>query len=267
MSHTRPAAVDGMFYPANRNELQACVNQMLEDSGRSQYEPVALIVPHAGFVYSGSVAASAFTALRNVADRIQRVVVIGPAHREFVRGLVVPSVDAFETPLGTIPLDREQIDLLSELPFVQISDSAHEQEHCIEVELPFLQTLLNRFSLIPVLVGEADGEQVKTVIDLCLQTPGTFVVISSDLSHFLDYQTAQDLDSRTVRAIELLKPSHIAQEQACGRTPVLGLMAYAQEHTWAIHNVDLKNSGDTAGSRDRVVGYGAFVVCRENTNA
>lgn len=266
MNDVRPAAVAGMFYPANPAVLKAEVSAMLEEAADSPVEPVALIVPHAGYVYSGPVAASAFVALRNIRHRVERVVVIGPAHREFVRGLAVPSCDAFATPLGDVPLDREQIDRLLQLPFVHTRDSAHAEEHCLEVELPFLQAVLDSFTLVPILIGDAGSEQVADVIDICLQTPNTFLVVSSDLSHYLGYESARKLDTRTVRAIEQLQPSNIQHEQACGRVPILGLITCAQRHGWWVRAVDYRNSGDTAGSKDRVVGYGAFLVSEERTH-
>lgn len=263
MENNRPAAVNGIFYPATAAALRTQVTRLLAEADAlpTQPQPVALIVPHAGYIYSGAVAASAFTRLKGRADAIQRLVIIGPAHRQWVQGLAVPTVENFETPLGDVPLDRQQIDRLLQLPFVAANDCAHAEEHCIEVQLPFLQTLLRRFSLIPLLAGDTSAEQIRQVIDLCMQSPGTLVVISSDLSHFLDYQAATALDRLTARSIEMLDPA-IDREQACGRLPILGMMAYAREHGWSIRLVDLRNSGDTAGTRDQVVGYGAFVVCR-----
>jgi AmmeMemoRadiSam system protein B len=255
----RSPAVAGSFYPGSAERLRATVEALLaavpESGGPA---PKALVVPHAGYVYSGAVAASAYARLRSVRHLVRRVVVLGPAHRVWVAGLATSGADAFETPLGSIPLDRELIGRLERLPQVTRDDRAHAPEHSLEVQLPFLQTVLDDFSLVPLVVGGASDVEVEEVLRLAWGGPETLIVISSDLSHFLDYESARRIDGLTARAITTLAAEHVAEDQACGRVPLRGLLAYASHHKMRAEQLDLRNSGDTAGSKDEVVGYGAF---------
>ncbi len=221
--------------------------------------PKAIIVPHAGYIYSGAVAASAYRALEGVAAEIRRVVLLGPSHRVTLDGVALPDADSFATPLGEIPIDRDAFLLLRDLPQVRIFDDAHLLEHSIEVQLPFLQQVLEEFSLLPLVVGEASGEEVAEVIERLWNGPQTLFVISSDLSHYQDYATAQRQDSATCRAIETLHPERIGYHDACGRNPVNGLLIAARHHGLKVTTLDLRNSGDTAGPGDKVVGYGAWI--------
>jgi len=220
--------------------------------------PRALIVPHAGLVYSGPVAASAYVLLRPLADSIERVVLLGPSHRVFVEGLATSSAQFFVTPLGRIPLDREAIDRALALPQTCVLDEAHAYEHSLEVQLPFLQTVLGEFALVPFVVGDASTRDVHEVLALFFEDPGTMIVISSDLSHFHDYASARRLDAETTRAIESLQPERLDSESACGRVPVRGMLALAKQHGLSARTLDVRSSGDTAGPRDEVVGYGAW---------
>ena len=222
--------------------------------------PKALIAPHAGYVYSGGVAAAAFATLRANAHSITRVVLIGPAHYVPVRGIAAPTVDAFETPLGRVPLDRDAIAAIADLPFVVQSDAAHVPEHALEVELPFLQALLGSFGVVPLLVGDADPQQVGDVLRRLWGGPETLVVISSDLSHYHDYDTARRRDAATAAAIERGDWSRLGPDQACGALAVAGLLVEAGRRGLSAQRLALCNSGDTAGSHDRVVGYGAWMV-------
>ena len=222
--------------------------------------PKAVIAPHAGYVYSGPIAASACARFAPAREIIKRVVLIGPSHRVPFKGLATTSAEAFATPLGAVPVDTVAIhDLCSRLPQVCVLDEAHAHEHSLEVELPFLQVVLADFKIVPLAVGDANDEQVAEVIEALWGGDETRFVISSDLSHYHDYATAQELDAATARAIEALRPQDIGGEQACGRSPVCGLLRAAQKRGLRAHSVDLRNSGDTAGSRNEVVGYGAFV--------
>jgi len=260
MATARPPAVAGMFYPADPAELKAMVDGMLAEAATDEPAPKAMIVPHAGYVYSGPVAATAYARLLNRVHPIRRVVLFGPAHRVPFRGLAVPSVDYFQTPLGLIPLDRVAIEALKRLPFVVESDAAHAQEHSLEVHLPFLQeTLGEGFELVPVVVGDARPEEVAEALEALWDGPETLIVVSSDLTHYLDYETSRRIDRVTSEAIEQLQPERIGFEQACGRIPVQGLLLEARRHGLHGRTVDLRNSGDTAGPRDQVVGYGAYV--------
>ena len=222
--------------------------------------PKAIIVPHAGYVYSGPVAASAYARLKKARSRIQRVVLLGPVHRVPVRGLAASSADSFLTPLGSVPLDRDLIARLLELPQVENRDDAHAGEHSLEVHLPFLQEVIDHFTLVPLAVGDARCEEVEEVLDLAWGGPETLIVVSSDLSHYHDYETAHAMDQATSMAIESLSPESIGHDQACGRIPICGLLRAARKRGMEARTIDLRNSGDTAGPRDQVVGYGAYVL-------
>ena len=257
---TRPAAVAGYFYEAEANRLRDHVTQLLgAETAVSTQLPDVLIVPHAGYVYSGSTAASAYRCLMHQPEKIQRVLLIGPAHRVYVAGMAIPSVDAFATPLGKVELDRAELDRMATLPGVEVSDEAHRQEHSLEVQLPFLQVTLSRFSLIPVLVGGADPGTVAALIDSLEVDDNTLVLISSDLSHFLQYDVARDVDASTCSKI-IEKTTTLTGEQACGARAINGLMASRLARDLQVELLTACNSGDTAGSRDRVVGYASFAL-------
>lgn len=255
----RPPAVAGSFYSANRGDLDKSVQNFL-DADRSQDlpRPKALIVPHAGYVYSGPVAASAYRLLAGLKHEIERVVLLGPCHRVAIRGLALSSASRFSTPLGEIPLDTELAAQVSTLPFVGYSDEAHAQEHSIEVQLPFLQKTLDEFSLLPIACGQASASEVAELLDQVWGGPETLILVSSDLSHYHDYETARRMDRLSSDAIEELAPEKLGEESACGRIPVRGLLLAARERGLSATTVDLRNSGDTAGSKDQVVGYGAY---------
>ena len=249
-----------MFYPANSRELAREVDDMLGRSaagGLSPGFPKALIVPHAGYIYSGPVAAEAYDRLRPARGIVSRVVLLGPCHRVPVRGLALPDAAAFATPLGQVPVDREAIASLAGLPQVVVSSAVHAEEHALEVQLPFLQRVLGEFSLVPLAVGDATAEQVAEVIEKLWGGAETLIVISSDLSHYHPYEEACDIDRGTARAI-LDCSTDIDHEQACGATPVTGMLLAAKRHELNVELLDLRNSGDTAGGRGRVVGYASF---------
>ena len=254
----RPAAVAGKFYPSSAAMLLREVEQMLDSaSQKQQLRPKAIIVPHAGYVYSGPVAASVYAALSAMRGTLQRVVLLGPTHRVAVDGLAVPSSTAFATPLGNVPVDRQAIAAIEDLPQVLVHDGTHAQEHSLEVQLPFLQTVLGEFSLLPLAVGQASPEAVAEVLERVWGGEETLIVISSDLSHYLPYDVARRIDARTAQHILDLDPT-IDHQQACGATPVNGLLLAARLHGLHGQMLDLRNSGDTAGDKARVVGYGAF---------
>jgi AmmeMemoRadiSam system protein B/AmmeMemoRadiSam system protein A len=259
---SRQPAVAGMFYPAGPAELKhelrhylAAVPAVAADAPA----PKVLIVPHAGYVYSGPVAAHAYARLAPLAGRIRRVVLLGPVHRVPVRGLAVPSVTRFETPLGAVEIDREAIGRLAGLLQVVTSDRAHAPEHSLEVQLPFLQQVLGSFSLVPLAVGEASAEEVAEVLARLWGGAETLIVASSDLSHYLPYTAARAVDRSTVNAMLALNPG-LDHQQACGATPVNGLLAFARRRHLRAELLDLRNSGDTAGDRARVVGYAALAL-------
>jgi AmmeMemoRadiSam system protein B len=258
MTTVRYPAVAGLFYPDDAVELEEMLRQFLAAAKPQGSVPKAIIVPHAGYVYSGPVAASAYRLLIPAKDKIKRVVLVGPAHRVAFRGLALPSVDAFVTPLGRVVIDREAIAQIADLPSVLQFDAAHAPEHSLEVHLPFLQEVLEDFKLVPIVVGAAKPEEVAEVLDRLWDGPETLIVVSSDLSHYLDYQTAKRVDSATSQAIEKLDPFGIPADSACGAIPISGLLRAARKHGLTAKTLDLRNSGDTNGPRDQVVGYGAY---------
>jgi len=258
----RPSAVAGLFYPEAPETLGGQVDAFLAAAARrvpaDAPTPKALIAPHAGYVYSGAIAGSAYARLRSLRDRVRRVVLLGPAHRFAFRGLAVPSGEAFDSPLGPVPLDREGLDDILGLPGVGVVDEAHRDEHALEVQLPFLQRSLGDWRLVPVVVGDASPEAVASVLERLWGGAETLIVISSDLSHYHHYSTAQKRDAKTSTAIESLASQEITAADACGARPINGLLRLAQARDMRATTLDLRNSGDTAGPRDRVVGYGAW---------
>ena len=263
MTVIREPAVAGSFYPGEAVQLGRTVKFLLDEvQDTDGVAPKALILPHAGYIYSGPVAAEGYARLRPYSDRYRQVVLLGPCHRVPVRGLALSGADVFRTPLGDVPLDRAAIEGL-EAANVRIFDRTHEFEHSLEVHLPFLQSVLATFSLIPIVVGDASAEDVADVLDSLWGGPETLIVVSSDLSHYLSYDRAQAVDSRTRRAIESLNAPDIDHEAACGATPVRGLLLAARRHGMKVMTLDLRNSGDTAGDRDAVVGYGAWMFTEQ----
>jgi hypothetical protein len=261
MGQVRRPAVAGTFYPGSPEELAETVRACLAAADSpEEAPPKAIIAPHAGYVYSGPVAASAYSRLAPLRGRIARVVLLGPAHRVACRGLAAPGCEAFDTPLGRVTVDRQALDRALALPQVETNDLAHATEHSLEVHLPFLQTVLGPFELAPFVVGDAAPAEVAEVLELLWGGPETLLVVSSDLSHYHDYATARRMDAETTRAIEALDPDAIGYEQACGRIPVQGLLLAARRRSLCARAVDVRSSGDTAGSRDRVVGYGSYVL-------
>jgi len=255
----RRPAVSGLFYPAAAGELAQSVRAFLDAAPPAQGAPPrAVIAPHAGYVYSGPIAGSAFARLAPLRGQIRRVVLIGPSHQVAFHGLAVPSADAFATPLGEVPVDRAAVQRLLALRQVVERDDAHAHEHSLEVQLPFLQEVLGEFALVPLAAGDASAEEVAEVLELLFDEPGTLVVVSTDLSHYHDYATARRMDAATSRAIEALRPEALDWESACGRVGVRGLLVLARRRGLSLRTLDLRNSGDTAGPRDQVVGYGAY---------
>ncbi|MBU0499089.1 MAG: AmmeMemoRadiSam system protein B [Gammaproteobacteria bacterium] len=255
----RPA-VAGLFYPAEPDQLRRDVDAFLTEAPpRAGLMPRAMIVPHAGYVYSGSIAGSAYRQLSLLDHPVERVVMLGPAHRVPVLGIAVHGADYFRTPLGDVPLDRALLDGLLNLPFVHSMDPAFTQEHCLEVQLPFLQEVLGDFSLAPMLVGQCGYREVDQVLERIGAGPETLILISSDLSHYHPYEEARRMDAGASRAIEALEPEALQYDHACGRIPIGGLLLFARRHRLRAVTLDQRNSGDTAGPRNQVVGYGAYV--------
>ncbi len=261
-ANVRPPAVSGMFYPGDPEQLASDVRRMLAEAEPQGLIPKALICPHAGYIYSGPVAANAYATLEPLAGRIRRVVLLGPTHRVAVRGLALPDATAFDTPLGRIELDADGIAAIAGLPQVCIHPQTHALEHSLEVQLPFLQIALDDFKLVPLAVGMATPEEVTEVLELLWGGDETLIVVSSDLSHYLPYEIGKRVDRETAQAILHLRQP-LDHEQACGGTPINGLILAAEHHHLAPHLLDLRSSGDTAGPRDQVVGYGAFAFTEE----
>jgi len=256
----RQPAVAGTFYPANPTQLHLMLDEYLNDAESSAKVPKAIIAPHAGYIYSGPIAASAYARLKKAHALITRVVLLGPSHRVPFRGLAVSRADTFSTPLGNIAIDQQAVQTIVKLPFVEYIEQAHTLEHSLEVHLPFLQEMLDDFKLVPIVAGDATPDQVCQVIKALWGGDETLIVISSDLSHYHDYATAQQLDKATSQLIENLQYEELASESACGKVPVSGLLKLAREKSLSVKTIDLRNSGDTAGDKRRVVGYGAYVI-------
>ena len=259
MTVIREPVVAGQFYPGNASELSATIRVFFDEA---QVEPgaapKALIVPHAGYIYSGPVAATAYARLRPYREQYTRVVLLGPCHRVAVRGLALSGADVFRSPLGDVPLDKIAIAAL-DMPEVRVFDATHEFEHSLEVHLPFLQTAIGWFSLVPLVVGDVAPETVAELIDKLWGGPETLIVISSDLSHYLAYDKARATDAVTCQAIEDLDAHSIDHDDACGATPIGGLLISAKRRGMKVTTLDLRNSGDTVGDRDHVVGYGSWI--------
>jgi len=271
--HIRQPAVAGAFYPAQKQILVEDISTLLNasryshsDNLKTDAPPKAIIVPHAGYIYSGEVAAAAYTRLAAAHDTIKRVILLGPVHRVPVRGLALPGFEVFATPLGEVQVDHAAVTAIEHMRQVVISPEAHLPEHSLEVQLPFLQSVLDDFKIVPLAVGDATPAEVAEVLDALWGGEETLIVVSSDLSHFYPYQTAQVLDSQTVKDILSLE-YHLNHEQACGGTPVNGLLLAARNHHLQPHLLDLRNSGDTAGDKDRVVGYASFAFTEEEKHA
>jgi AmmeMemoRadiSam system protein B len=258
----RPPAFAGTFYPADATTLAAQVDALVTADVTGP-TPKALIVPHAGYVYSGPVAGHGYATLFAARDGIERVVLLGPAHRARVPGLATTSADEWVTPLGAVTIDDPGRHAVLALPDVEVDDRAHADEHSLEVHLPFLQRTLRQFSLLPLVVGHADPATVAIVLETVWGGPETLIVVSTDLSHYQDHATASDHDRRTADAITAGRPDAIGPEDACGAYPVQGLLVAARRHDLHTRLLDLRNSGDTAGPPDRVVGYGAFSLTED----
>jgi len=255
---TRQPAVAGSFYPAGPKELRAQVERLLHEARPPALSAKALIAPHAGYIYSGPIAATAYATLAPRAGDIRRVVLLGPSHFVPFRGLALPDADAFATPLGRVELDRAALILLQGHPAVTVLDEAHAREHSLEVQVPFLQVALQEFTLVPLAVGHADPAQTAAVLELLWGDSETLIVISSDLSHYRSYEAAAVIDAETARAIERLDGEPLDGEHACGCHPIRGLLRVARTRGMEVVPLDRRSSGDTAGDKRRVVGYGAW---------
>ena len=256
---TRPAAVAGVFYPDDKRALEQSIAALLAAAPVAQDGAKAIIAPHAGYQYSGPTAAYAYRLLESRRDRIRRVVLIGPAHRVYLKGMAVPSVEAFKTPLGDVPVDAEGVRQALAMPGTRVSDEAHAFEHSLEVHLPFLQTVLDDFVLVPIVVGACAARDVGAVIDALWGGEETVIVVSSDLSHFHSYTEATEIDAMTSARIEA-RETTLHGEEACGAHAVNGLLLAAKTKDLRVRTLDVRNSGDTAGDKQRVVGYGAYAV-------
>jgi AmmeMemoRadiSam system protein B len=250
-----------MFYSDDPAELRESVEQFLAAASidHSHAPPKALIVPHAGYMYSGRVAASGYASIAARRKDINRVVLLGPSHRVYLRGVAAPTAHAFTTPLGEIPIDRALCDELVESAQVALADAPHAQEHSLEVQLPFLQVLLGEFELVPLVAGEASPAQTAAVLRNAWGDEHTVVLISSDLSHYHPYDVAQHIDNETSELI-LRRSATLIGEQACGAVCINGLLHLAKEQGFGLREVERMNSGATAGDKRRVVGYGAFAL-------
>jgi len=256
----RPPAVAGAFYAASSARLESEVRSYLDAAEHVDvdFQPSVLIVPHAGYVYSGPVASTGYRLLEG-RDDIRRIVMLGPSHYVWFSGLTLPGVDYLETPLGDVAVDGPGATEALASPLVADSPAAHEREHSLEVQLPFLQIVAPDIPVVPLLTGDVDPVDVADVVEPLLDDR-TLLVVSSDLSHYHDYETARRLDAETVAEIERLDPNALGRESACGRTGIQAALHIANRRGYRVQTLDLRNSGDTAGPHDRVVGYGTFAL-------
>lgn len=260
--YVRKTAVAGTFYPSDANELHDMVTQYLHTAAKknqTESQPVAIIAPHAGYIYSGPIAASVYARLIPFRKIIRRVILLGPSHRVPLIGIAACSAKYFSTPLGNVPVDLSSLQSLILSRKISVLDEAHALEHSLEVHLPFLQEVLDEFTLMPLVVGDTAPEAISKIIESLWEKSNTLIVVSSDLSHYQNYNTAKELDSTTSRNIEKMNNQAIQYSDACGRNAVNGLIDFAKNHKLTAKTIDLRNSGDTAGEKDKVVGYGAYV--------
>lgn len=256
----RPPAVADMFYTGNGEHLAVQVSDFMDVEQDNPLRPKAIIVPHAGFVYSGTTAGHGYALVKKMASVIKKIVLIGPCHRVWIQGMAIPSCEYFETPLGKVEVDTKKLNDLAIFPQVVISDQAHEQEHSLEVQLPFLQPIFPQFQLTPIVVGDISTGAFVEVLEYLWGGEETLIVISSDLSHFLDYNAAIEVDSKTSQLIENFDPESISSDMACGSAGIKALLKVARNKKLHVKTIHQCNSGDTAGDKDRVVGYGTYAV-------
>lgn len=259
-SSVRPPAVAGLFYPDDERELRDAVSAYLgRHDVATAASPKALIVPHAGYIYSGGIAAAAYATVAPLRQAIRRIVLIGPSHRVYLRGMAVPAAGSFATPLGKVEIDRALKSALLKRGDVVEADAPHAQEHCLEVQLPFLQMLFDEFTLLPLVLGSIAPEHVAAALAAVWGDAATLILVSSDLSHYHPYEQARQIDAVTSASI-LRREATLVGEQACGSVGINGLLYLAGQRGLAVSQIARCNSGDTAGDRSRVVGYGAFAV-------
>ena len=254
----RSPAVAGTFYPANPDALDRVVRAALASANVDPAAAKAIVAPHAGYIYSGPIAGASFQSVAHLGNLINRVVLIGPTHRLYFPGIAVPTATGLATPLGTVPIDAAGISLALADPEVALLDAAFDNEHALEVELPFIQVLFPQAAVVPLIVGEASPQAVERVLASLWGGPETLIVVSSDLSHYHGYEAARALDLATSQAIEVIAPGKVDANRACGHRALAALLHHAGERDLRATTRDLRNSGDTSGSRDRVVGYGAY---------
>lgn len=259
---SRPPAVAGSFYPEDPGELREMVSAHLRGAAEvaaAATPPKALIVPHAGYAYSGPIAAAAYARVAARRAAIRRIVLIGPSHRVYLQGMAVPRARAFRTPLGSICVDLDLKASLLRRDDVAEADAPHAFEHSLEVQLPFLQLLFDEFTLLPLVLGSASPQQVGGALEQAWGDDATLVLVSSDLSHYHEYETAAQIDAATSAQI-LRREPNLSGDQACGAVGINGLLHLARSRGLEIEEVARCNSGDTAGDKSRVVGYGAFAI-------
>lgn len=251
------STVSGMFYPSERHELLSVIRSCLKGVTEDYPVPKAIITPHAGYNYSGPVAASALACLKK--STVQTIAVLGLSHRLPFSGVAVTQADYYETPLGQVPIDQKKVESLLPLPQVIIHEQAFViPENSVDTQIPFLQVIRGDFKLVPLLIGNASDAQVVEVMGKLLDSTETLIVVSSDLSHYYDYSTAKQIDEKTAQAVLNLAPDQISDDQACGATGVRALLSVASKRKWKAYLIDLRNSGDISHEHDHVVGYGAF---------
>jgi len=253
----RRAAVSGRFYPSDKLELSKIISSFMRKAVITNREiPKAIISPHAGYIYSGQIAAAGYKVLERP-NNIKKIILFAPSHFANFDGIVASNVDFFETPFGKIKVNNNSIERLEKKSLINVDNFAHEQEHSIEVQLPFLQYILNEFQIVPLLVSSNGFKNIPAIINE-LMDKETLIVVSSDLSHYLPYEKAVITDKKTADHILNLEYDELSIDSACGIGAIKGLLLYTKIKHGKIDLIELKNSGDTSGDKSSVVGYGAF---------
>ena len=261
MEKIKQADVAGMFYPGEEASLRQMVDGFIQKALSFDLRPRAIIAPHAGYIYSGSIAGTAYKTIAAVRDQIENVIIMSPAHRFYLRGIALHMADAFATPLGNIPVNIGIVKKIKQFSSVQWEERSFIQEHGLETHLPFIQRAFKPgIKIVPMIVGECQESEVAEILESVWEDPRNFVIISSDLSHFHSYADAKKLDRNTVDLIQNLDSQSLDTEFACGHYPICGLLNLARNRKLKIKALDIRSSGDTAGSKESVVGYGSFAV-------
>ncbi len=252
--------VAGQFYPKERAQLIEMIENFSSSEREIIYKPKAIIVPHAGFIYSGDIAAKAYKALIPLVDNYKKIILLSPAHRKSVTGVAYHNARKFACPIGDIPVNAELLSILKTNDSVYNDDEAFNFEHGLETHFPFISYIFRDISFLPLIVGNIDTQKLSDIFNLFWQADDILFIISSDLSHFHNYEICKTLDHETTQHIINLNYEKINHDAACGYYPLCGALKLAKDNNQKCYLLSLKNSGDSIGDKDSVVGYGSFII-------